>query len=278
MHHKDTIEKLSPGDIAVLGIPFDKNSSYRQGPALAPNRIIEALFSESTHLWTEGGTDLGSTSGWYTLEDLIIIDNEKVFDKIESAIGKILNRKARLISLGGDHSITYPILRGYGRAYPGLSILQLDAHPDLYDELYGNRFSHACPFARIMEEKLAKRLVQVGIRTITDHQREQADRFGVEIIEMREINKVEALTFEGPVYLSLDMDCIDPAFAPGVSHHEPGGMSTRHVLSIIQNLSGDLVGADIVEFNPERDPLGITAMTAGKLLKETIGRMMEEGS
>ncbi len=127
-----------------------------------------------------------------------------------------------------------------------------------------------------MEEKLVQRLVQVGVRTLTGHQRQQAERFGVEIIEMREIDKIDKITFSGPVYLSLDMDCLDPAFAPGVSHYEPGGMSTRQVLGITQNLKGQLVGADIVEYNPERDPQGITGMVAAKLLKEVIARMMEE--
>ena len=111
---------------------------------------------------------------------------------------------------------------------------------------------------------------------MTGHQREQAQRFGVEVIEMKEINKAKEISFNGPVYLSLDMDCLDPAFAPGVSHYEPGGMSTRRLLEILQNLKGDLVGADIVEYNPKRDPQGITAMVAAKLLKEIIARMLQE--
>jgi len=160
--------------------------------------------------------------------------------------------------------------------FQNLNILQFDAHPDLYDELDGNRFSHACPFARIMEENLAERLVQVGIRTLTGHQHEQAKRFGVEIIEMKNFEAAKEIAFDGPVYISLDMDCLDPAFAPGVSHHEPGGMSSRDVLEIIQNLKGKLVGADIVEYNPKRDFQGMTGMVAGKLLKEIIGRMLEE--
>ena len=118
--------------------------------------------------------------------------------------------------------------------------------------------------------------MQIGIRSLTGHQREQAQRFGIEIIEMKEINRANEIVFDGPVYLSLDMDCLDPAFAPGVSHHEPGGISTREVLGIVQNISGNLVGADIVEYNPERDPQGITGMVAAKLLKEIIGRILED--
>ena len=110
---------------------------------------------------------------------------------------------------------------------------------------------------------------------MTVHQDEQARRFGVEVIDMKHIAAVKKLSFDGPVYISLDMDCLDPAFAPGVSHHEPGGMSTRELLEIIQNLEGDIVGADIVEFNPDRDINGMTGMVAGKLLKELIAGILQ---
>ena len=272
--------ELQSGEIALLGVPFDRNSSFRKGPALAPAQIREALFSESTNMWTEKGIDLGTMSGWKAFNDLVLsdLDTQTAFATIESAIHDLLKKKARVVALGGDHSITYPIIKAYGRDYSNLSILQLDAHPDLYDELNHNRYSHACQFARIMEENLVQRLVQVGVRSITGHQREQAKRFNVEIIEMIEKTRINELTFTGPVYVSMDMDCLDPAFAPGVSHHEPGGMSTRDVVEIIQNLKGNLVGADIVELNPELDPLKITGMVAGKLLKEILGRMLEEKS
>ena len=141
------------GEIKVIGIPFDENSSFRRGPANAPQRIREAFRSESANLWTETGIDLGPRSGWQMGEDL-------------------------------------------------------------------------------------------------------------------------ACSGQGPIYLSVDLDCLDPAFAPGVSHHEPGGLSTREVLNIIHHLPGTIVGADIVEYNPERDLHGMTGMVAGKLLKEILGRMI----
>jgi arginase len=271
---KSKKSNLPPGMISVLGVPFDKNSSFLKGAALAPPSIRKALLSTSTNLWTENGIDLSANTDWNILEDLDLKDTNKAFGQIENRINELLLQKARVISLGGDHSITYPIIRSYAKYYSNLNILHFDAHPDLYDELDGNRFSHACPFARIMEENIVKRLVQVGIRTMTGHQREQAKRFGVEVIEMKDISKADQILFNGPVYLSLDMDCLDPAFAPGVSHYEPGGMSTRQLLGIIQNLQGNLVGADIVEYNPKRDSQGITGMVAAKLLKEIVGRML----
>lgn len=127
-----------------------------------------------------------------------------------------------------------------------------------------------------MEQQLATRLVQVGIRTMNPHQRRQAERFGVEVIEMRNWHPEVALGLAGPVYLSLDLDALDPAFAPGVSHHEPGGFTTRDVVNIIQNLESPIVGADIVEFNPERDPVGVTGMVAAKFLKEIVAQMLAQ--
>jgi len=195
-------------------------------------------------------------------------------DRIESGIADLLARGARPIALGGDHSVTYPILRAMSRRYPRLTILHIDAHSDLYEEFEGDRFSHACPFARIMEERLATQLVQVGIRTMNPEQKGQAERFGVEVIDMRRWQAGVRPTIEGEVYLSVDLDALDPAFAPGVSHHEPGGLSVRELLWLLQETGGTLVGADVVEYNPRRDVGGVTATVAAKIVKEIAGRML----
>jgi arginase len=162
--------------------------------------------------------------------DVSLSSGSQALNQNEEAMAAVLSRGGRTLTLGGDHSITYPILRAYAKSYPDLTILQFDAHPDLYDEFEGSRFAHACPFARIMEAKLAVRLIQVGIRTINPHQRRQAERFGVEVIEMRDWHPGWRPVIDGPLYVSLDMDALDPAFAPGISHHEPGGFSTRDLL------------------------------------------------
>ena len=125
-----------------------------------------------------------------------------------------------------------------------------------------------------MEEKLVKRLVQVGIRTLNGHQREQAARFGVEIIEMKDWRDDLEFGFDTPVYVSVDLDGLDPAYAPGVSHREPGGLSTRQVIDLIHRVNQPVVGADIVEFNPRMDSGQITASLCAKLLKEISGQML----
>ena len=155
--------------------------------------------------------------------------------RIAKSIGSLLDQNFRPIALGGDHAITYPVVKAFAKKYPRLSLLHFDAHPDIYDEFQGNRYSHACPFARIMEEELVERLVQVGIRTATGHQRKQIERFGVEVVEMKDFSDDLRLEFDTPVYVSFDIDGLDPAFAPGVSHREPGGLSTRQALNVIQD-------------------------------------------
>jgi len=267
-----SLEKAST-KISVVGIPFDDNSSFMFGTAKAPDLIRAALDSHSSNLSAENGVDIGESDRWIDLGDLEIDDSHTAFTNIQAHIKCILDQNSKVLSLGGDHSITFPIVKAYSQVYSNLNILHIDAHPDLYDSLDGNRHSHASPFARIMENGLAERLVQIGIRTITAHQREQADKFGVEVYEM--INGIPIdLQFDGPVYLSLDIDCLDPAFAPGVAHYEPGGMTSREVINLIHQFKGQLVGADIVEYNPTRDVNGITAMVSAKFLKEILARML----
>lgn len=252
--------------ISILGVAFDAHSSFVRGAAEGPAAIRAAFHSGSANYWSEDGRDLGRPGLFRDAGDV------RVFDEIEPAATKLLD--GPLISFGGDHSITYPLLRAVRRRYPRLTILHIDAHADLYDEFEGSRLSHACPFARIMEEGLADRLVQVGLRTVTGHHREQAARFGVEMHEMKDWRGSLPLHFDTPVYVSLDLDGLDPAFAPGVAHPEPGGLTTREVLELLHSIDAPLAGADIVELNPPRDPLGITAMAAAKFFKEIAARML----
>ncbi|UCE17655.1 MAG: agmatinase [Gemmatimonadota bacterium] len=261
--------------IAIIGLPDDKQSSFLRGPAQAPQQIRDAFHCDSTNTWSESGLDLGGDSVIVDAGDVAFNSSENPMERIESTITDLLNKKSIPISLGGDHAVTYPIIKAFSEKYPRLHVLQFDAHPDLYDELDGNRYSHACPFARIMEEGLVERLVQVGIRAVNGHQRERAQKFGVEVNEMKDWHDDLSFEFSEPLYISFDVDVLDPAFAPGVSHHEPGGLTTRQAIRLIQNVNAPaVVGADIVEFNPDRDPAGITAMACAKILKEIVARMV----
>jgi arginase len=258
---------------ALLGLPYDASSSFLRGAAGAPPLIRAALRSSAGNDWTEEGRDLSAPDGLGDAGDVALPHDGSSRALIEAAVAKA-QEQARVIVLGGDHSITYPVLRAVHARHGQPTILHIDAHADLYDEFEGDRYSHACPFARIMEEGLASRLVQVGIRTLTAHQQAQAERFGVEIVDMRAWSAGVRPVIEGPVYLSVDMDGLDPAFAPGVSHWEPGGLTVREVIGLIHGLRSPIVGADVVEFNPLRDPSGLTATVAAKIVKELAGTML----
>ncbi len=275
MHEKSPGIAEQAVKLALIGIRYDENSSFTKGASDAPPQIRAALRSGAWNLTTENGTDLSDDSVFFDAGDLEPLSGSEMFALIENSLHTLITDGLSPISLGGDHSITYPIVRAFARRFKDLSILHFDAHPDIYDNFEGNRNSHASPFARIMEQKLAKRLVQVGIRTFTAHQREQVKRFGVESIEMRDFRDDLQLDFDSPVYISFDVDALDPAFAPGVSHREPGGLSTRQAIDLIQRLKGKVVGADIVEFNPRMDPLHVTGTVCAKLLKEIAARMLE---
>jgi agmatinase len=254
--------------INLQGVLYDEKSSFQRGPAKAPPLIREALYSDSANLFTEDLQDIASMP----IEDKGDFEINEYFD-IESISKKNLENESKLLTLGGDHSITYPIIKAHYKHYPSLDILHIDAHGDLYEEFEGDKYSHACPFARIMESGLADKLVQVGIRTLNPHQKEQAEKYNVEIHQMKNLDLVSIPKFENPLYISLDMDAFDPAFAPGVSHNEPGGLSSRQVIDLIQNLDAEVVGADIVEYNPEKDFQKMTAYLAAKMMKEILAKM-----
>lgn len=266
------LSRLEKGSVAVLGIPFDDHSSYLKGAAQAPTKIREAFTHPAGNTCTENRRDLLHQSRFVDLGDLAI---ENFLKDIEQAVTQIINRDCFLLTLGGDHSITYPIIKAYSKKYHLINILQLDAHPDLHNIMGKDLFSHACTFARIMEENLVWRLIQMGVRSIDAHQSEQAQRFNVEIIDMKTSATSLLPVCKGPVYLSLDMDVLDPSYAPGVSHPEPGGLSTRCVLQLIQGLDVPLIGADIVEFNPLKDINDQTALVAAKFLKEIADKMLQ---
>ncbi|MBK7319522.1 agmatinase [Candidatus Villigracilis affinis] len=259
--------------IGLLGVAFDENSSYMRGAALAPQRIREAFFCDSSNQWTEDETYLGADSIFADAGDITPSQADMPIET-EQAAGRLYEAGLKVMAFGGDHSVTYPLVKAAAKAHPNLSILHFDAHPDLYDNFDDNPHSHASPFARIMEAGLAKRLVQVGIRTINGHQREQANRFGVEVLTMKNWQDVFNINFDSPLYITFDMDCLDPAFAPGISHWEPGGLSTREALSVIQSLQANIIGADVVELNPTRDPLNMTEMVAAKVFKEIVAKML----
>ncbi|WP_319524549.1 agmatinase [uncultured Desulfosarcina sp.] len=272
------ITVMAPDTLALIGVPFDEYSSFLRGPAKAPAAIRRVLHNGASNLFAENGVNLDGHPGFCDIGDLTLPEGEDAIAAIQAAIAKLASARARVLALGGDHAVTFPIVDAITTVHEGLSILHFDAHPDLYETYAGSRFSHACPFARILETGRIDRLVQVGIRGMNDLQRRQVEKYGVTCIEMKDFRPDMPMELKGPLYISLDMDVLDPAYAPGVSHHEPGGMATRDVLELIQSIQCPIVGADIVEYNPDRDVNEMTAAVAAKFLKELAGIMLRQNT
>lgn len=258
--------------ITLIGVPGDCHSSFMRGATQAPAAIRAMLASAHGNAAAESGFELGidfriDDRGDVALADTLMATADDDL-AIAAMVSDVVASNSMPLMMGGDHAITVPVVAALANQHGPLNILHFDAHPDLYDDFEGDPRSHASPFARIMEAGHAARLVQVGIRTMNRHCREQVARFGVEVIEMRHFTVDAVPVLGGPLYVSIDMDGIDPAFAPGVSHPEPGGLTVRDVLAVLDRQTAPLVGADIVELNPACDVNCLAANLAAKLVKE----------
>jgi len=262
--------------VSLLGLPTDRHSSFLRGPAKAPAAIRAALHSGHSHLTASNGLEVDTILR--DLGDAPLNEDDGDFDRMVDA-ARAAFAGGPVVILGGDHAVTYPVLRGLAAAgRPVPQIVHIDAHPDLYDDFEGDPLSHASPFARILENGLAAGLTQLGIRTLNAHLRAQVARFGVSAFAPDEHEEGLAALPAGPTYISIDLDGLDPAFAPGVSHHEPGGLTAREVLSVIWKTPGPVIGGDIVELNPDRDINDMTAVLAAKLVKELAARISADAS
>lgn len=261
--------------IKLIGIPYDANSSFLKGPSLAPARIRLMDVEGSANTFAESGLAVREGSVYQDCGDVAFkgTDPKEGFATIQAAIRSLVEDGSKVLSFGGDHSVSFPIIDVIADQHPGLNILHFDAHTDLYENFDDNPYSHASPFARLMETGKINSITQVGIRTLNTHQREQAEKFGIKVVEMKDYHLNYLSDLKGPLYVSLDIDVLDPAFAPGISHHEPGGMSTRQLIHAIQQIPVPIVSADIVEYNPVRDVNNMTAMVAYKLFKELVAKM-----
>jgi agmatinase len=257
--------------LAFLGLPDDSQSSYRRGPALAPARIREAYDGECYNATTELGVDvsnavldLGDVPSLGTFAETAARYRERVAEQI--------TRRRAVFCAGGDHAVTVPVVAAFAVLGEPIHVVQIDAHPDLYDEYEGSRTSHACVAARLLEMPHVASITQLGVRAMNAAQlriaREQESRLRIHTADsLDELPAIEA----SPLFVSVDLDGFDPAFAPGVSHPVPGGLTPRQVFRWLHRLRGRLAGMDVVELNPTRDRNDQTAVLAARLLHEGMG-------
>ncbi|NMG09973.1 agmatinase [Brasilonema sp. UFV-L1] len=269
--------------LVFVGLPDDEQSSYRQGCAKGPERIRNAYDGYCYNTTTESGIEL--TAAVLDLGDWLPQSSWELTAQSYYESAQSLFRAGKIpFFAGGDHAVTIPIGKALDVLGEPIHVVQIDAHPDLYPELDDNPNSHACVAARLLELKHIASITQIGIRTMNKIQNQQAKRFSdrFHLVSARELpEQLEALPHleEGaPVYLTIDLDGLDPAFAPGVSHPVPGGLSSRQVLNLIQQARWNLVGMDVVELNPERDVNDQTAILAARLLHEGMGYALKQSS
>lgn len=263
-----------PGAYALIGIPEDRASSFRAGAHLGPEAIRG--MAASLNPCTERGTDLARLDAVDQGDLSLSRDADSTRPQIGSTVGRAMDEGTVPIVLGGDHSVTVPSFNAALGRYPDVRMLYLDAHPDLYAEFEGDPFSHACVVARIldMDGMAGDRITQAGVRAWTPDQLETAEKHGIQTLPMGEM---EGFVYETPkpVYLSLDIDVLDPAFAPGVGNPVPGGLSSRALISLIQSLDANVVGMDLVEVNPLLDRANVTSVAAARLVLEALGNMAQ---
>ena len=273
-------------DVALLGIPYDGGTSYRTGARFGPRAVREQ--SSLIRPWNPvlkvhpferlKVADCGDV-------DVVPISIERTHAAIETKIDQVVAAGARPVSVGGDHSVTLPILRALAKRHGPLAVVHFDAHPDTWDEYFGSKLFHGTPFRRAIEENLIdpKRFIQVGIRgpLYGSEDFEFHDQHGIEVLRIEPI-KEQGLPWAAgklarlrgmPLYCSFDIDACDPAYAPGTGTPEVGGLTSWEALTLVRSLAGaTLIGADVVEVSPPYDGPGqITALLAANLAFELLG-------
>ncbi len=267
------ISPSSEPNLRIFGIKWDASSSYRRGAAEAPDVIRKAT---SSQLYNPFGENMRNLKKYWRYMDLGNIEPESYEELMRITSTKVHKspNSGIFLFLGGDHSITYATVKAIKEIRgEDFGMIYFDAHPDLYPDYQGDRYSHACPVRHIVEDGLVKgeNIIQIGIRAATEEQKEFAEEQNIRMITASQLNKGEKV--EVPfkkAYLSFDMDVLDPAYAPGVGNPEPGGLSTRELVEIINSLDVELISFDIVELNPRYDCSGITSFAAAKIIREVL--------
>lgn len=277
--------ELDDVDVAILGVPFDSGVSYRSGTRFGPRKIREA----SLTLWGHNPTmHVTPTEALKVVDygDVSVIPTsiEPTMNAITETAGEVLKAGTTLISLGGDHSITLPLLRAHAQKYGPLSLVHVDAHIDTWEaEFEAVPYSHGTPFRYALQEGLIREgeYVQIGIRGPVSNGNDYAEaaELGARTITIHEvfqkgipeILKEVHQRMRGPVYVSLDIDAADPAYAPGTGTPEVGGLTSYQLLQLVRGLHGlNLVGFDLVEVSPPYDHADITAVLASNLIFEYL--------
>ncbi len=277
--------ELDGVDVAILGVPFDSGTSYRSGTRFGPRKIREASLMIWGHNSTLNVTPLKMLKAVdYGDVSVIPTSIEHTMTAITETAGEIIATGARLVTLGGDHSIALPLLRAHKKKYGPVSLVHIDAHIDTWEaEFESVPYSHGTPFRYALQEGLVREgeYVQIGIRGPVSGENDYAEAkaLGARTITIHEVMEKGIATIlqevhqrmKGPVYVTVDIDSADPAFAPGTGTPEVGGLTSYQLLQLVRGLHGlDLIGFDLVEVSPPFDHGDITAILAANIAFEYL--------
>lgn len=257
-------------EIVIYGVPFDGTCSNKPGTRFGPNAIRSELDGLETYspylnkdLLDRAYCEIGDL-------DLPIGNTELTVDTIYNHAKLRLSEGKRLITLGGEHLITYPVVKAYAEVYDNLHVVHLDAHADLRDDYLGQKLSHATVMRRVYETLDSGLLIQFGIRSGTREEFEFASQYTkMQRFSLMGMEKVKDLVGDDPVYLSIDLDVLDPSIFPGTGTPEPGGVTFNALTFALSQLLGiNIVGADIMELSPQYDYSGVSNVVGAKILRE----------
>jgi agmatinase len=266
-------------DYVILGVPFDVTSTYRTGARFGPNAIRQASLNIETYSFRTG-IDVEELH-LHDLGDLhISTDAKKTLERLELVIKDILEAGKTPVTIGGEHTITLGILKGLGDKASKTAIVSFDAHLDLRNEFLGLKLSHTTFMWRINEEVKPAKIIEVGTRAVCKEELDYAKKAGIEFFTAQQIRKKgsnriakqlkEKLEKYESIYLSVDMDVLDPAYAPAVQNPEPEGLETHCLLEILCNICDKrVIGFDVVEIAPDYDN-GISAVQAARIIFEVL--------
>ena len=279
------ISDLDDLDVCFVGVPLDIGTSNRSGTRFGPRQIrAESAMIRPYNMATGAAPFDSLRVADYGDVPINTFDLKKSVAIIEDAFGAILEKKCIPLTLGGDHTISLPILRAMNKFYGKIGVIHVDAHADVNDHMFGESIAHGTPFRRAIEEHLIDpgRMVQVGLRA-TGYAAEDFDwprEQGVRIVPVEDcwyrtlvplMAEIRQQMGKGPVYVSFDIDGLDPAFAPGTGTPEIGGLTVTQGIEIMRGCRGlDVVGGDLVEVSPPYDTSGNTALVAANLLYELL--------
>ena len=271
-HYISAKASFQEGHAVILGCPFDGTASFRPGARFGPSAIRRASWGIETYS-PYLGKDLTGVS-LHDMGDLELAlgDKKEAFHWIGKALQEILRSRKFPILLGGDHLITLPVIEEVLRVYPDLRLVHIDAHADLREDYLGETLSHSTVMRKILTVLDRRRLFQIGIRSGTEEEFQRAKKLrSIVSLKGPSLRNLVKRLGSKPVYLSLDLDVIDPSLLPGVGTPEPGGLTFREFLSLLKSLQPlNVVGFDIVELTPDYDPTQISSVTASVILREMI--------